>query len=85
MFLGPKRVLQSSCTVLLHKCFSQLKRGNQMFTLDPYLQEVFYGLDNWWAFLAQQQKFLKRVRKSHSSLQRARLMKQDNIKESYPL
>ena len=50
-----------------------------MFTLDPYLQEVFYGLDNWWAFLAQQQ------RKSHSSLQRARLMKQDNIKESYPL
>ena len=33
-----------------------------MFTLDPYLLEVFYGLDNWWAFLAQQQKFLKRVR-----------------------
>ena len=56
-----------------------------MFTLDPYLQEVFYGLDNWWAFLTQQQKFLKRVRKSHSSLQRVRLMKQNNIKESYPL
>ena len=56
-----------------------------MFTLDPYLQEVFYGLDNWWAFLTQQQKFLKRVRKSHSSLQRARLMKQNNIKESCPL
>lgn len=56
-----------------------------MFTLDLYLQEVFYGLDNWWAFLTQQQKFLKRVRKSHPSLKRARLMKLDNIEKSYPL